>query len=229
MSDTAPWTGAVWLRPGALVYVGRLSDARAHAHAAVQLLVVSSGRVILTDERAAERSVSAVAIPAGVTHAMRAEDAFGASVYLDPALLEDGGESLVAGLLTIPVDEEFADTVLALLSAPRAAGPDRVVQQVMELVGRGIAGPLRLRDLAARVALSPSRLGHLFSEQSGLPFTAYVRWARLRAAMGTVRAGGSLTEAAHAAGFTDSAHLTRVTHAMFGLAPSVLARGMTWE
>jgi transcriptional regulator GlxA family with amidase domain len=37
-------------------------------------------------------------------------------------------------------------------------------------------------------------------------------------------AGGTLTDAAHAAGFADSAHMNRVCHEMFGLAPSEAVR-----
>ncbi|MFI9843662.1 helix-turn-helix transcriptional regulator [Nonomuraea sp. NPDC051941] len=204
----------------------------------MQLLVVGSGRVIVTDERRGERNVAAVAIPPGVQHAMRSENAFGAAIYLDPASRGAGvtaqdqvadWESKADLLLSAPIDEEFPETALTLLTSSRAADPHPALRQAADLVHQGTVGPLRLADVAAQVRMSPSRLGHLFSEQLGLPFTAYVRWARLRAAMETVQKGGSLTEAAHAAGFTDSSHLTRVTHAMFGLPPSALARAVRWE
>jgi AraC-like DNA-binding protein len=38
-------------------------------------------------------------------------------------------------------------------------------------------------------------------------------------------AGGSLTDAAHEAGFADSAHLSRTFRRMFGVAPSSLHIG----
>ncbi|SEG84712.1 AraC-type DNA-binding protein [Thermomonospora echinospora] len=102
---------------------------------------------------------------------------------------------------------------------------DRAVTLLPQLTG----GPIRLPEVAAAVSLSPSRLRHLFSERLGLPFTAYVRWVRLRATMHTVREGGTLTQAAHAAGFTDSAHLTRVCRAMFGITPTQAARAAGWH
>ncbi|MFJ2595015.1 helix-turn-helix domain-containing protein [Streptomyces erythrochromogenes] len=44
-------------------------------------------------------------------------------------------------------------------------------------------GPVRITELAPRTGVSAGRLGHLFGEQLGLPFPAWVRWARLRAAI----------------------------------------------
>jgi AraC-like DNA-binding protein len=88
---------------------------------------------------------------------------------------------------------------------------------------------VHLGQVAAAVGISASRLGHLFSDELGLPFRAYVRWARLQRAIDHARQGSTLTDAAHAAGFADSAHLTRVCHEMFGLAPSLLARAVHWH
>ncbi|MBV9228376.1 MAG: AraC family transcriptional regulator [Chloroflexi bacterium] len=50
--------------------------------------------------------------------------------------------------------------------------------------------------------------------------TCSLRWQRLLVALRTSASGASLTEAAHAAGFADSAHLTRVFRTTFGLPPS---------
>lgn len=111
---------------------------------------------------------------------------------------------------------------------PPNNGPLHCALAVMpELVAGG--GPVRLETVAAQVGLSASRLRHLFTEQLGLPFTACVRWARLQTAMTVVRDGGTLTTTAHAAGFADSAHLTRVFRAMFGLAPSTATRHLHWH
>ncbi|WP_435070034.1 helix-turn-helix transcriptional regulator [Amycolatopsis thermoflava] len=88
---------------------------------------------------------------------------------------------------------------------------------------------VRLTEVAGVAGISASRLGHLFRDEIGLPFRAYVRWARLQRAIEHARTGATLTDAAHAAGFADSAHLTRVCHDMFGLAPSALTRGVRWE
>src|SRR5262249_6798266 len=77
-----------------------------------------------------------------------------------------------------------------------------------------------ITSLATLVHLSPSRFRHLFRREMGMSVQSYLRWQRLLAALRASAYGASLTEAAHAAGFADSAHLTRVCRATFGLPPS---------
>lgn len=74
--------------------------------------------------------------------------------------------------------------------------------------------------VAEEISLSPSRFAHLFRAEVGLPVRRYLLWRRLRNAVRLLGAGDSITTVAHAAGFADSAHLTRTFRKMFGLAPS---------
>jgi AraC-like DNA-binding protein len=82
--------------------------------------------------------------------------------------------------------------------------------------------PQPLGETLARagVALSPSRFQHLFAAEVGVPFRRYRSWCRLRTAVREVIGGGNLTDAAHAAGFADSAHFSRVFRQTFGAPPS---------
>lgn len=75
-------------------------------------------------------------------------------------------------------------------------------------------------DLADTVFLSAGRLMHLFSEQIGIPIRKYILWQRLRHALLKLAEGMTITEAAHASGFTDSPHMNRTFNAMFGITPS---------
>ena len=76
--------------------------------------------------------------------------------------------------------------------------------------------------LALAAGLSPSRFQHLFKSATGVPFRRFRIWIRLRAALAAAQRGVSLIDAAHAAGFASSAHLSTAFKAMFGLAPSQL-------
>jgi AraC-like DNA-binding protein len=78
--------------------------------------------------------------------------------------------------------------------------------------------------LARELDLSPSRLSHLFSSNMGLPFRAYLLWAKVHRTATLLAQGISLTEVTHQAGFADQAHMRRVFHELFGAPPSHFLR-----
>jgi AraC-like DNA-binding protein len=57
----------------------------------------------------------------------------------------------------------------------------------------------------------------MFVEQIGIPPRRYVLWRRLMTAFQFAVQGKSLTESAHSAGFSDSAHLSRTYKRMYGI------------
>ena len=75
-------------------------------------------------------------------------------------------------------------------------------------------------ELAAEVGLSEDRFMHVFKAQMGLPVRRYLLWLRLHRAARLMKAGVTLTEAAHGAGFADSAHMSRTFKENFGVPPS---------
>lgn len=136
-----------------------------------------------------------------------------------PVLLAPGGQ--------VPDEEAgqalFSHVLTTLIGPTREEGPDdpRIV------TARSLVTPQFLVEqsqpitsLASFVHLSPSRFRHLWRSEMGMSVQSYLRWKRLWTALYTSACGASLTEAAHAAGFADSAHLTRVCHATFGMQPS---------
>ncbi|MEO8856075.1 MAG: AraC family transcriptional regulator [Burkholderiaceae bacterium] len=82
--------------------------------------------------------------------------------------------------------------------------------------------PVSLPEVAKAAHLSPGRFRHLFVEETGMPLRTYVLWRRLLHVWELLMNGDTLSSAAHAAGFADSAHLSRTARTMFGLPPSVL-------
>lgn len=99
---------------------------------------------------------------------------------------------------------------------------DERVTRAVAYINEHLAEPLTLKGIAGEVFLSPTRFRHLFVEQTGTALRPYVLWRRFLRAWGLVREGASLSTAAHAAGFSDAAHLTRTSQKMFGFAPSAL-------
>lgn len=164
------------------------------------------------------------------------------------ALMRRFGAALVAAL---PVDEarEAAQALFAAFAADTAApamqqaavaaiaalcgattepdtGPDAELDprltRALEFIRARIAEPLSLGEVAASVALSESRFRHLFVSGTGSSFRAYLLWLRINLAIDAAMAGASWTEAAHLAGFADSAHLSRTHKRMFGIEPTAV-------
>jgi AraC-like DNA-binding protein len=99
----------------------------------------------------------------------------------------------------------------------------------------GVSHDFSLRTLAAISGLSQSRFMHVFTESTGVPLRPYILWLRLQRACCDLMAGVSVTTAAHSAGFSDAAHLTRTFRRMLGMTPTDLAlrkrmsRGVTLD
>ena len=110
--------------------------------------------------------------------------------------------------------------------APGTQGrlPDPRIQKIIDHAAAHLDEPLSLERASQGIHLSPSRLRHLFVEQTGLAFQTYVLWLRLVKAVQAYSEGSSLTEAAHEAGFSDSAHFSRIFRRTFGLPATTLTR-----
>lgn len=232
------WAGAAMLRPGILAFRGIIAPTDRHAHHAVQVVLVDA-TVTVIDHAGDEHRCSRLVIPADAPHRISAGAPAGVVVFLAPEAPAGAaahrlgrttwsqptvatGVDLYAPLSTV------ADSVVAHFGAPkpevcRHPSVTDAAQHAQAMLGDG---PVRTRDLAARVGLSADRLTHLFTSQMGLPVRRYVLWLRLITALRTVADGSDLTMAAHAAGFADSAHLTRTCRSMFGLTPSALSRNI---
>jgi len=99
--------------------------------------------------------------------------------------------------------------------------------RIEESIQRMVALPekrVSAQKLASSVALSESRLLHLFKAETGTTLRAYLLWLRLGQALKLFWTGASLTDAAHAAGFADAAHLSRTSRQVFGAPLSAFSK-----
>jgi AraC-like DNA-binding protein len=101
-------------------------------------------------------------------------------------------------------------------------GVDARLARALAYMRSRVRYAVSLADAAAVATLSPSRFRHLFAEQVGTSFRAYLLWLRINVAIEAVMAGASWTAAAHEAGFADSSHLTRTHKRMFGIEPTAI-------
>ncbi|EYD74271.1 transcriptional regulator, AraC family [Rubellimicrobium mesophilum DSM 19309] len=114
--------------------------------------------------------------------------------------------------------QEIGARILGRLLGPQQgeAELDPRIQRVVDWLGQADGG-VTVAAAASVACLSEGRFSHLFVEQTGLPFRTYVLWRRLMRAVQRRAAGDTLTEAAHQAGFSDSAHFSRTFLRMFGI------------
>jgi AraC-like DNA-binding protein len=75
----------------------------------------------------------------------------------------------------------------------------------------------RASEVANQLCLSESRFLHLFSQELGISWRPYLLWRRMMCAVQAILNNTSATDAAHLAGFSDSAHLSRTFKNTFGM------------
>lgn len=225
-------------------------DAGFHSHHAIQLTASLDGELAIFG-RDGEHRARFLAVAADAEHRIAARGLL-LLLFVEPesrpgraltealfagravAALDPAPLAALPDRIRDPFDPPLpAEALLAAASAlvealaPAAAAPalpDPRVQAIIDHAVRNLDRPLSLEDDAHGVYLSASRLRHLFVEHTGLPFKTYVLWLRLVRAVGHYAEGASLTDAAHMAGFSDSAHFSRAFRRNFGLPATTLTR-----
>lgn len=224
------WSGRAWLTPGLAVFAGHAGHQDWHQHQAHQI-AIGIDVPVTVECLPRQHTEFAVFIPAGVRH--RISGALIVSIYLD--VLAEEGQVLPKTMTPIPINIAPADAALIADSLKAGAGDTRsavrkalqitdappVADPRLAIVSTAIyQGIVRREELAALVHLSPTRFSHWFVEQTGLPLRSYAKWLRLTQAVRHLASGEPITTAAHASGFSDSAHSSRTFRSLLGIDPS---------
>jgi AraC-like DNA-binding protein len=114
------------------------------------------------------------------------------------------------------------DLLRELTQGARPSGTEPRVAAMIRFIADHLDQQITLSAVSRHAALSPSRASHLFVQHTGLPLKTYILWRRVAHAVKIYGQGSNLTEAAYAAGFADSAHLSRAFRRMFGLPAATL-------
>lgn len=245
--------GRVYFWQGASLWIGRGSGrSQWHAHHAHQISLPFEGTCLFrSDENGGWTEFKGGFVHSERHHQFEMDDMAIAQLFVEPETAEGralGRRFADADVSPLPESERVAmtgmlraayvsgvedsDVVLAARSAisvlagasTTASAVDARIVKALEFIRSRIRGSIKLADAAATATLSPSRFRHLFVQETGAAFRPYVLWLRLNVAIECSMAGGSWTEAAHEAGFADSAHLTRTFRRMFGMNPATLVR-----
>ncbi len=236
------------LWPPLLATRGPGAKSALHAHHALHLVLALEGRLALRSSVREPWSEAAGVLTApDVPHAIDASGCEVLLVFFEPESQIGVALTQTLGGVSRSVSERERDALLRdadPLAIMQAHGADwsrrmvrtlgapavpasrsihpRVKQLLRLLRATSVEDAVSLEALAAQVKLSPGRLMHVFTESIGIPLRPYLAWLKLQRAAGAIVSGMPLAEAAHAAGFSDSAHMSRTFRRMFGVKPSEL-------
>ncbi len=234
------WVGKAVIRPKIGAFYGFAGDNALHRHWVHQLSFGLADRVRIETDGAKWHGAGFV-IQAGTYHRLLPGKVL--SIYIDP-VTETGRavskafqpapaspvlplenqlvKTILDRLDQIPLDEildGFLERPGDAVSRPR---DPRLLKVIEALTSLGFGERLSRNQLALVAGVSEGRFSHWFREQTGLPARSYRKWLCLIRGIEEIRVRKTLTEVAHAAGFSDHSHFTRTCVDMFGITPSNL-------
>lgn len=244
------WRGRVYVWDEQAIFLGRAGEAVQHESPAIKVCVALGESFALRSTANDEwTDHDSAVISAGVPHAIDGRNLPMAMLLLVPetplaqplapylsrggiATLPDAAVEKVRRLFRDlgdhPTDEftrSLCDEMISAITPGGKYAPiDSRIARGIEWIRSSRDQGISVQEIAAGVELSESRFSHLFTENVRVPVRRYLLWLRLRDSMHLLAQGRSLTETAHEAGFSDSAHLTRTFRNMLGIAPSALVR-----
>lgn len=241
---THPCRGSLLISPGHALYLGPGGDTRSHRHHALQLVVALEGHVEAQINDGPPSSFASLLVAADAEHRIDGGGLDVAIYYLDASSREGrafSGWLAPAEARELPASTaELRQLFEVALAQPRTAVLCSVRTHFAEILGVSygsstggdpeIERAISFLDqnptsasvpaLATRVGLGQRELSARFRRETGLTIRRYLLWVRLKFAVAALSERRTLTEAAHAAGFADGAHLSRTFAQMFGVAPS---------
>jgi AraC-like DNA-binding protein len=115
-----------------------------------------------------------------------------------------------------------------ILPPPQAAQhrqTDDRMTKALAYIDAHLDDPLALEDISKEVFLSTERLRHLFAQETGIPFSQYILWRRIKQVMTEViKKRSPMSTSAIQNGFTDQAHFTRLFKRTFGVSATQLLK-----
>lgn len=211
------WHGKLLLAQGWAHYHGPAGDTTFHAHYPIQLVFSESGEatVTLDDRQMVGRFLH---IPSNAKHMLAPSQQPLDLLYIEPTLLE-GCEG----------ERKALQEWLSALQQQKTTIDDPRMIRALEAIDGALGGKVTQNMIARKAGMSKSSFTDLFRAIIGMPLRRYVLWRRLNVAVAEIGAGADATQAAHKAGFADSAHFSRTMRETFGVSPtdSVLKIQMT--
>lgn len=235
----------LWLDTGLMVFFGSSIDAQAHSHNAIQITwpikkqsLILNGNEINTACIIAANQSHSLSLEQGWILLIEPQSSLGELISQsltgqnfklldlepDDAQIEiELSASIQTVLSSLKAIWQAIDIELSSIGfANSSTHLDRRINQLVQsldqcFISECVKPESWLAEAVAQsLALSESRFLHLFKQEMKIAWRPYLLWRRLLCAANVIQRGRSATEAAHIAGFSDSAHLSRTFKKMFG-------------
>ncbi len=219
--------------------------AKNHSHLMLQLFLSLEGSMEI---RVSGKRISCrgIVVSGNVPHAVYAKKRLHLSVLIEPAsglaeqfyrklegkaylLLEGHGMDELQKQATEMAEDESASCYYKFMEKlyqfmdlnPSPKEYDERIQQLFLLLASCNCDDHRISVFAEQTALSPSRLSHLFREQTGVSLKSYILLHQMEKAFMELLKGASITRAAMEAGFDSPSHFAATVKRMMGMPASL--------
>lgn len=230
-----------------LIYTGYDNPVK-HSHMAAHIIISMGDKMSITSD-GAEYKCHGVMIPSGVSHIV---DTYGKAVLVFLYDCTTDIASQIKSLCRISneccrkitdayVDfeqectaenyhrfEKYVLTQLGFRDKTPCVKDERILS-AMKYIRCMSSEKLSCQEVADAVNLSQSRFSHLFKEQVGMTFAAYLIYQRVMHVYARILQGKTITEAASEAGFSSSSHFADVNRRVFGLSASTITHDLIFS
>jgi len=227
-----------------LLVCAEYSDPELHKHNAAHIMISLDDKIdIMT--RSERKKCRGIVIPSGVAHTANTDKNKVLIFLFDNTTTIAKQIKNLAILSDEAVDEiikayycfensdksnscyrEFIECVYkcANLSVVENIVIDNRIKSAIAYIQLNIHEPITCSDVANHIFLSEGRFSHLFKEQVGMTFSAYLIYQRIMKTYTEIINGKSITDASIEAGFSSSTHFAETNKRIFGLSASAIKK-----
>lgn len=204
-------------------------NTESHSHLAHQITFSLTEEQFKVELGGRQKESRVLFIPSGESHKFLESNFKSLSILIDNESLFEIKElkAQIDKLDTFPKDLKDVKPLLNNLGIDNDNNLDPRIIKAKEIIENGeFLENIRISEISKEISLSESRTLHLFKEQVGVPFRKYILWKKLKRAI-TLFANSNdrkITDIALEAGFSDSAHLSKIIKSSFGLSPTEILK-----
>lgn len=115
------------------------------------------------------------------------------------------------------------------IEVPQNRVRNQRILDALKYIQSNLDEQLNCKDVANFICLSEGRFSHLFKEQMGMTFSAYIIYQRIIKTYTGIINGKSITEASIDAGFSSSSHFASTNKKIFGLSAKTIRKDLDFQ